>query len=97
MFTALLCQACISVLQVKPVTRGHRITLTYELTASGMASAGMPATLNSGTAKSTLLFADLQAALHDPTFMPSGAEVAWHDEDALTGLGQASRMAGLAR
>ena len=77
MFTALLCQACISVLQVEPVTRGHRITLTYELTASGVASAGMPATLDSSTAKSTPLFAALQAALHDPTFMPSGAKVAW--------------------
>jgi hypothetical protein len=67
-------------LQVEPIKSGHKITLTYELTA---ARTGMPMdwvdrqpipAISMATVKNSPLYAALQAALEDPTFLPAGVQ-----------------------
>ena len=62
-------------LQVEPVTKGYRITLTYELSVDGNALSAMPPTpvVDASATASIPGYAALRAALDDPKFLPQGA------------------------
>lgn len=66
----------ISCLQVEPVTAGHRVTLTYELTAEKAAPAGQQQTMcvSEAAARGTPLFSVLESALQNADFFPRGRQ-----------------------
>ena len=65
-------------LQVEPVTKDYRITLTYDLFVDSKAWSAMPPTptVDASAIDSIPVHAALQAALSDPTFLPSGEQSA---------------------
>ena len=73
-FDALTLASCL--LQMEPVSKGHCITIKYDLIAD-VRDDEFPVVdpvVALTTAKSTLrLFANLQAALRNPAFLPAGA------------------------
>lgn len=54
------------------MTSGHRVTLTYEMSAEGNASqeAHAAPAISAASTSSTALFAALKTGVDDPTFLP---------------------------